>query len=193
MKPIYSSTLIAALCLVLCLDVADAFQKPKRKSPARSKRSHVVHANPARPRQKPAANYGQYEFKLTTLDGKTIHLSDYAGKVVFVNIWAPWCGPCRTETPGFVKLYDQYKKKGFEIIGVAANTNESDVRSFMQRYGVAWPIGLNDDIPVAYHTYGLPDSYLFSPDGSVLKQFVGYTRDEVLRSFVDEALKDVKP
>src|SRR3990170_3384956 len=56
------------------------------------------------------------DFTLKTLGGKGVRLSDYAGKVVLVNIWAPWCGPCRTETPGFVSLYEKYRRKGFEII-----------------------------------------------------------------------------
>ena len=176
---------------LLSVSASSSLQKHKKRIAAPK-----ITPNTPQPKAAPLkaiANYGQYEFELSTLDGKKIHLSDYAGKIVLVNIWAPWCGPCRSETPGFVKLYDQYHKKGFEIVGVAANTNESDVRSFMQKYSVTWPIGLNDDIPVAYRTYGLPDSYLFKPDGSVMKHFVGFTRDDVIRSFVEEALKDAEP
>lgn len=139
------------------------------------------------------ANYGKYNFKFTTLDGKKITLADYAGKVVLVNIWAPWCGPCKKEIPGFVNLYKQYKSKGFEVLGVAAQTNESDVRSFIQEYKVPWPVGINDEIPKNYGTYGLPDNYLFKPDGSLAKHFVGFTQEEVLKPLLEENIKRVVP
>ena len=193
MKPALKSILIVILCLTVCATFAGTSQKAKKKSRAKPKQSHVVQKDAVKPTQKSTANYGQYDFTLSTLDGKTIHLSDYAGKVVLVNIWAPWCGPCKAETPGFVKLYNEYHAKGFEIIGVAANTNESDVRSFMQKYNITWPTGLNDDIAIAYQTYGLPDSYLFNAGGGVIKHFVGFARDDVVRAFVEGALKDVKP
>src|SRR5437016_13307046 len=81
----------------------------------------------AKPSQaKAVANYGKYDFAFMTLDGKKLKLSDYAGKVVLVNIWAPWCGPCKLETPGFINMYKQYKDRGFEILSVAVNTNENE-------------------------------------------------------------------
>jgi len=138
-----------------------------------------------------SADYGKYNFTITTLDGKTVRLSDYAGKVVLVNIWAPWCGPCRMEAPGFVKLYNQYKTKGFEILGVAVKTNDGDVRSFMEKYNARWPIGIKDDVALAYGTYGLPDTYLFRTDGSLIKRFIGFAREEALKPLIEEALKQV--
>ncbi|MBI4546523.1 MAG: redoxin domain-containing protein [Ignavibacteriae bacterium] len=135
-----------------------------------------------------AANFGKYEFTLKTLDGRTIRLSDYAGKVVLVNIWAPWCGPCRMETPGFVKLYEQYKVQGFEILSVAVETNEKDVKAFIKKYGVRWSVGMDDEIARAYGTYGLPDNFLFGPDGKVIKHFVGFTQEETLKPLIEQAL-----
>ena len=140
---------------------------------------------------KPSANYGKYDFSLTTLNGKKLKLSDYAGKVVLVNIWAPWCGPCKSETPGFVNLYREYKDRGFEILSVAVNTNETDVRSYIQKYGVQWHVGIKDEVGQQYGTYGIPDNYLFNTDGSLAKRFVGYTKEEALRPLLEEALKSV--
>jgi thiol-disulfide isomerase/thioredoxin len=172
--------------VILLGSTGEAFQKhPKKPHQPHSRKKSVPQASsPAT-----VANYGKYDFTLTTLDGKTIHLSDYAGKVVLVNIWGPWCGPCRLEAPGFARLYTKYKSKGFEIIGVAVKTNESDVRSFMQSYGISWPVGIKDDITRVYGTYGLPDSYLFKRDGSLAKQFIGYTKAEALSPFMVDALK----
>lgn len=134
-------------------------------------------------------DYGKYDFNLITLDGKSIHLSDYAGKVVLVNIWAPWCGPCKMETPGFVKIYDQYKTKGFEVIGVAVETNEKNVREFIDHYNIRWPVGLSDDVAREYGTYGLPDNFLFGRDGRLIKHFVGFTEEATVLPLIKNALR----
>ena len=91
--------------------------------------------------------------------------------------------------PGFVQLYEKYKDKGFEILGVAVRTNESNVRSFMGKYNVRWPMGIKDEVAVAYGTYGLPDSYLFNRKGTLVKQFIGLTQKEALEPLIVEALK----
>lgn len=109
--------------------------------------------------------------------------------MVLVNIWAPWCGPCKVEIPGFAKLRRKYGGKGFEILGVAVQTSESAVRDFMKDFEMKWPVGLNGDVPAKYGTYGLPDNYLFGPDGKVIKHFVGYTREEALEPLIVDALK----
>jgi thiol-disulfide isomerase/thioredoxin len=140
---------------------------------------------------KSSANYGKYDFSFTTLDGRKLKLSDYAGKVVLVSVWAPWCGPCKLETPGFVNTYKQYKDRGLEILSVAVNTNENDVRSYIQKYGVLWPVGIKDDVGRQYGTYAIPDNYLFKPDGSLVKRFVGYTSEEAFRPLLEDALKSV--
>lgn len=168
------ATLVTLAILVMPLMVTAGFSQAKKPS-----------STPARP----VADYGKYNFTFTTLDGKKIALADYAGKVVLVNVWAPWCSPCRKETPGFVNLYKQFKSKGFEILGVAVQTNEGDVRAFIQQYKPTWPIGIKDEVARSYGTYGLPDSYLFRPDGSLVKRLVGYAREEALIPLIEEALK----
>lgn len=136
-----------------------------------------------------AANYGKYNFSFQTLDGKTLKLSDYAGKVVLVNIWAPWCAPCKMETPSFVELYEHYHKKGFEILGVAVQTNESEVRKFIHDYKVRWNIGIKDDLTKQYGVYGIPNSYLFRQNGSLVKEFIGYADEKALKPLIEETIK----
>jgi thiol-disulfide isomerase/thioredoxin len=141
--------------------------------------------------EKPRADYGKYDFALTTLEGKTIRLSDYAGKVVLVNLWAPWCGPCKIEMPGFARLHDKYAGQGFEIISVAVQTSESAVRGFIEKTPLKWPVGLNEDVAVKYGTYGLPDNYLFLPDGMMSRHFIGYTKEEALEPLIQAGLKRI--
>ena len=121
-----------------------------------------------------------FNFTLKTLDGKVVRLNDYRSKIVLVTIWAPWCGPCRAETPGFVSLYKEYHEKGFEIIGVAVNTNEAEVKSFVSKYDVRWPVGIGESVAASFGTTGIPDNYLFCPDGTILKHWVGFTPKEEL-------------
>ncbi len=181
MRIMHSHKTTFVLILLLCLS-ALAYSSTRQKTKKHPQKKNETTG-------KVTANYGKYEFSFKALDGKTIRLSDYAGKVVLVNIWAPWCPPCKKETPGFVSLYEQYHKKGFEIVGVAVQTSESDVRAFMSEYKVQWQIGIKDEIAKMYGTYGIPDSYLFRHDGSLVKEFVGYASEDALEPLIKEALK----
>ena len=93
--------------------------------------------------------------------------------------------------PGFVKLHDKYKEKGFEIISVAVQTNESAVRAFIEKTPLKWPVGINDDVAGKYGTYGLPDNYLFLPDGVLAKHFVGFTKEEALEPLIQAGLAKI--
>jgi glutathione peroxidase-family protein len=87
------------------------------------------------------------------------------------------------------KLYEQYRNQGFEIVSVAVETNEKDVEAFIKKYSVRWPVGMDDEIARAYGTYGLPDNFLFGPDGKVIKHFVGFTNEEILKPMIEQGLK----
>jgi peroxiredoxin len=83
------------------------------------------------------------DFQVTDLNGKSISLADYKGKVLFLNFWATWCPPCRAEIPDFVEVYGQNKSKGFEIIGISLDTNGKDaVAAFVEKYKINYPIVL---------------------------------------------------
>ncbi|MBI5020503.1 MAG: TlpA family protein disulfide reductase [Ignavibacteriales bacterium] len=138
------------------------------------------------------SNYGKYNFSFKTLDGKTIKVGDFGGKILLVNIWAPWCEPCKKESEGLAKLYKEFHPKGFEVVGIAVKTTETAVRSFIQENNVTWQIGIKDDLLNIYKTVGLPQSYLFNRDGSLIKEFVGYTAEEALRQQLEQILKPKK-
>ena len=173
---------------ILCLSIVGPAVANGQQHHKRSRSAKQTSPAPV-----PRANYGTYDFSMQTIDGAKIHLASYAGKIVLVNIWSPNCGPCKLETPGIVKLYSKYHAKGFEIVGVAVQTSESDVRSYIQTYGIPWVNGLNDSIVTAYGMYGLPDHYLFDGEGNLIIHFIGYTRMDVLEPSIAHALPAVIP
>ena len=87
-----------------------------------------------------STDYGKYDFTFTGITGRKYQLSRYGGKIVLVNIWAPWCEPCKKETDGFVRLYNRYRSKGFEILGIAVQTTSYQVRSFIEAHNVKFTI-----------------------------------------------------
>jgi thiol-disulfide isomerase/thioredoxin len=116
------------------------------------------------------------DFTLPTLDGKQLSLNAFKGKVVLLNFWATWCGPCKAEIPGFVELQQQYKND-LVVIGLSVDDTAEKAKPFVDQYKVNYPIVLGlgrDDIQDAYGPiYGIPASFLISRDGKVCKRHLG--------------------
>jgi thiol-disulfide isomerase/thioredoxin len=119
--------------------------------------------------------------QLKALDGKVFKLTDFAGKVLLVNLWATWCGPCRIETPELVKLSKEYKDKGLEVIGVATKGNDPDeeqVKAFVREYQVSYKMVYADDsfaITLMQGRNSIPQSFIITRDGRLFKRFVGFS------------------
>lgn len=116
------------------------------------------------------------DFTLPALDGKNVSLSSFKGKVVLLNFWATWCGPCKAEIPGFVELQAQYKND-LVILGLSVDDPADKAKAFAEQYKVNYPMVLglgHDDIQDAYGPiYGIPASFLISRDGKVCKRHLG--------------------
>ena len=127
----------------------------------------------------PALGTPAAEFKLIDLEGKWLSLSDYKGKVVLLNFWATWCGPCRVEMPSMEVLYQEFKKDGFEILAISSDHQGSIVtRPFVEAQALTFPILHDADYRVS-GTYGirtLPMSYLVDRQG-ILRHRVFGARD----------------
>ncbi len=108
------------------------------------------------------------DFKLTDSNGNSVRLSDYAGKVVLLNFWATWCGPCQLEIPWFIEFEQQYKSQGFEVIGVSMDDDGwTAVKPYLAERKINYRILLGDDSVT--QLYGgvdsLPTTFLIDRDG----------------------------
>ncbi len=141
--------------------------------------------------------------KLQTLDGESLKLSDFADKVLIVNIWATWCGPCRLEMPELVKMSNEYKSRGLVVLGLATTYNEHNdqahVKDFIRAQNINYKIVWDDGTmaaPLVQLVQGqsvIPQSFVISRDGRIVKHFTGfrpYADPQLMRMAVEEALND---
>jgi cytochrome c biogenesis protein CcmG/thiol:disulfide interchange protein DsbE len=116
------------------------------------------------------------DFTLVDLAGDQQTLSEYKGKVVFVNFWATWCGPCRQEIPYFIELTTKYKDQGFEVLGIALDPREFDkVPGFVDQIGINYPV--MTDVKGVSNMYGgirsIPTTFVVDREGYVVEMIVG--------------------
>lgn len=130
------------------------------------------------------------EFSLTTIDGKTLALSDYRGKIILLDFWATWCTPCRDEIPRFVRLQDKYGAAGFQIIGISMDDSAEPVRQFHRDFHINYPIALGGArLGELYGgVFGLPIAFLIDRQGRILSKHVGATDPVIFDQEIASAL-----
>jgi len=113
---------------------------------------------------------------LPGLDGRTVGLKDYRGKVVFLNIWATWCPTCRQEMPSMEKLYRELKGEAFEILAVSVDKGAARaVTPFMKAFNLSFPVLLDPEGTIArpYGVTGVPESFIINKEGIIEKIVIG--------------------
>ena len=129
---------------------------------------------------------------MENIDGDMIKLSSYRGKVVMLNFWATWCGPCKAEIPDFIKLQDLYGDDGLEIVGVSLDKpgKEDDVRAFVEAKGINYDV-LFGDGAVADAFGGvrsIPTTFLIDREGHIQVQKVGLRPKDEWESSIKQLL-----
>lgn len=130
------------------------------------------------------------DFRANDLNGKTVHFSEYRGKVVLLNVWATWCPPCVKEIPDLNEIYHEYKDKGVVVLGLSLDVSAEDVREALNR-------GLKIDYPVwhgdqefarQYQIRGIPHTMIVSKEGTVVEQMTGMQSKETFEAAIRKLL-----
>jgi thiol-disulfide isomerase/thioredoxin len=138
---------------------------------------------------------------LKDTEGGSLKISEFAGKVLVINLWATWCGPCRSETPELIQISKEYKERGVEIIGLATEGNDADiqaVKDYLLEQKVPYRTIYDADnsfvksLTTAVNARGvIPQSYVITRDGKILTHFEGYdprSTPNKMRQMIDLAL-----
>jgi peroxiredoxin len=131
------------------------------------------------------------DFALKSLDGATVHLSDFRGKAVLLNFWATWCEPCKIEMPWFVELQKQYGPQGLQVLGVAMDdASEKEIGDFAKKMGVNYPVLIGKE--AVGDAYGgvpyLPLSFYIDRNGKVVSKVPGLKSRSDIEDNVRKAL-----
>jgi thiol-disulfide isomerase/thioredoxin len=171
-------------------------EKHTARTPAVGKSNAPVNAAPAPITTLPA---NVVEAELRAVTGDPIKLSSYAGKVLLVNLWATWCGPCRLETPELIKLHKEFRSQGVEMVGLSTENPDASaeaVRQFVHDFNVDYRVGwATNDVAVTLMQGrdAIPQSFIISRSGRVVKRFVGFNPVNTppqIREAIQEALND---
>jgi thiol-disulfide isomerase/thioredoxin len=114
-------------------------------------------------------------FTLQDISGNKVSLNDYRGKVVVINFWATWCGPCLREMPELEKIYQNYCAKNVQILGIAVVSNEKEIPKQIRMTGVTYPILLGNKNLIAEYDYftSMPHTIIIDPEGNIYRQMEG--------------------
>ena len=131
------------------------------------------------------------DFTLLDLDGNEVSLSDFKGKIVVLNFWATWCQPCKAEIPDFVEVYNLYKDKNVQFLGIS-DDNVKSLKKFAKSYGINYPVlvdGTIDSISYYWRIRGIPTTYIVDTNGKVIDYHVGMLAKDQLIKAIKKACK----
>lgn len=132
------------------------------------------------------------DFAETDLDGKPMSVGNFKGKIVLVDFWATWCGPCVGELPNVLKAYEKFHGKGFEIVGISLDSDKGKLTSFIKEKNMPWQQffdggGWKNKVSQHYSVNSIPATYLVGKDGKII---AANLRGEALDQALAKALGD---
>ncbi len=161
-------------------------QKKQNNLSIKDRKNISKRVNPNQIKKRPKGSVLAPDFSLSDLDGNIIQLSDYKGKVVMLNFWGTWCGPCRKEIPDFITLIDKYQDKGLEILGVTLTSGPpSRIQQFADRMGINYTLltdisGNESQMVTSLYgkatgrpISGIPTTFIIDREGYIVKKYIG--------------------
>ena len=130
------------------------------------------------------------DFVVTAMDGSLATVEQYRGKVVLLNFWATWCGPCKIEIPWFVEFAEQHKDDGLVVLGLSIDDTAAKIQAFAEEYNVNYPmlVGLGrEDFQEAYGpVWGIPMTFFIDREGTLCRTHTGIAnREEFEKDIAD--------
>jgi peroxiredoxin len=123
------------------------------------------------------------EFKLPAVSGEEVTLQSFRGKVLLINFWATWCGPCREELPELVRVQEKFRKRGLAVVAVSVDNDVENVRAFLRKYDIKlqalWD--RRKKVADAYAVEKMPSSYIVDRNGIIRFVHYGYSPEELKR------------
>jgi thiol-disulfide isomerase/thioredoxin len=111
------------------------------------------------------------EFSIKTDNGRVVSLPDFGGKLLVLNFWASWCGPCLDETPSLSQFAAQYANKGVVVLGVSVDRDEKAYRKFLDKFKPAFLTAREDKLHADYGTFMYPETYIIDAKGKVVEKY----------------------
>lgn len=132
------------------------------------------------------------DFRMPALSGSgDIALRDFRGRVVVLNFWASWCGPCRREAAGLQSTWEAYRDGGVRFLGVNYRDDQAAARAYEREFGITYPSVYDPGGVLAFHYQlaGLPTTFIIDGAGRIVYRFVGYTDAAILRDALEDVLE----
>lgn len=164
------------LLLVLVLHTTGILSAVTVQAQSLLLRTGLLNANP----EPSTPEYFPYEFNLKTIEGKIIRMDSLKGKVVFLNLWATWCGPCRAEMPAIQKLYASlpYENMAFVMLSIDKKGEETKIEKYLEKQGFTFPVyrptfAGENSIPDLLKVPSIPTTFVIDKEGYVVYKNVG--------------------
>jgi thiol-disulfide isomerase/thioredoxin len=183
-------------------DTANLSANSGAKPPAAAPKVSITSSQNAPPKPQPQQP-GQLETvpplawdtEIQAVEGAAFRLSDFKDKIVVLDIWATWCGPCRLEVPHLVDLQNEYRGKGVEVIGLTTENPQTDaekVRDFAKEFEINYKLGwARADVAQSMMNgnYNIPQTFVIAPGGRIVTKFRGYNDriPDMIRTAIDKA------
>lgn len=140
----------------------------------------------------PDAKTANLNFTFKDLDGRDVTLSDFKGKVILLDFWATWCGPCKFEIPGFVELYTKYRSQGFQVLGLSVDDPVPALKTYAQQMEMNYPVlvgeGREDILEAFGPMPGLPTTFIIDREGKICKSHTGFEKKETFEQEIKALL-----
>ena len=132
------------------------------------------------------------DFTIADMNGNDVQLADYKGKVVILDFWATWCGPCKVEIPAFIDMVGEYGDDGLVVLGFSVDDTVDKLKPFAEEFGMNYPVLVGrdrEDVQEAYGPiWGIPIAVVIGRDGNICKKHMGMTTKEQFLAEINELL-----